>query len=136
MADRKLSEHIWASEWECHGTDCCDHSCPEPHGLLLLALEEFRRHCGDRPLIITSGYRCNRHNAAVAGAEKSYHPRNLAADVTIADLDAYVLAELAEGVVAFRHGGIGTYPGEFEHNGVTYKGRIHVDIGPQRRWKG
>ena len=136
MGDRKLSPHFRASEWECHGWNCCDHSCPEPHPLLLCALEEFRRHCGNRPVVIMSGFRCNRHNSTVSVAEHSFHPRSMAADITIAGLNAYELAELAEGVEMFRHGGIGTYPGEFIYKQITYHGRIHVDIGPQRRWKG
>ena len=41
------------------------------------------RHEVDRPLTISSGYRCARHNEAVGGAPHSLHRDGLAADVAV-----------------------------------------------------
>jgi uncharacterized protein YcbK (DUF882 family) len=123
MSER-LSEHFTREEWACKGSACCWHSCPTPTAALLDALEELRAAVGG-PLHVNCGYRCDRHNAETPGARVgSTHTRNLAADVSAPGKSGRELAFLAEGVEAFRHGGIGTYPD-----------RIHVDIGPQRRWE-
>lgn len=36
----------------------------------------------DRPLVLTSGYRCPEHNKAVGGAEHSFHMQGLAVDIS------------------------------------------------------
>lgn len=45
-------------------------------------LEPFRRHLGE-PLVISSGYRCPRLNAAVGGVANSQHLKGEAADIRI-----------------------------------------------------
>ena len=48
-----------------------------------------------RPIVITSGYRCAKLNAAVGGVPKSYHTKGMAADIRIDNIkDAYNLAKL------------------------------------------
>ena len=39
------------------------------------------------PLIVTSGYRCLAYNLAVGGSPRSYHPRGMAADLSLAERD-------------------------------------------------
>ena len=57
-------------------------------------LEPARAELG-RPVIITSGYRCAKLNAAVGGVLKSYHTKGMAANIRIDNLkDAYNLAKL------------------------------------------
>lgn len=57
-------------------------------------LEPVRAKIG-RPIVITSGYRCAKLNAAVGGVLKSYHTKGMAADIRIDNLkDAYNLAKL------------------------------------------
>lgn len=118
-----LSEHFSVDEWACKGTNCCNHSCPDPSFKLMMGLEALRTRTLQGVLRINCGYRCTRHNTEVGGAPESYHPRNMAADVSSPGMSGKQLALQAENVDAFRHGGIGIYPD-----------RIHVDIGPMRRW--
>ena len=48
-----------------------------------------------RPIVITSGYRCAKLNAAVGGVPKRNHTKGMAADIRIDNLkDAYNLAKL------------------------------------------
>lgn len=47
-------------------------------------LEQVRSLLGDRPLLISSGYRCPRLNARVGGAASSAHMAGYAADFTCA----------------------------------------------------
>lgn len=57
-------------------------------------LEPARAKYG-RPIVITSGYRCAKLNAAVGGVPKSYHTKGMAADIRIDNIrDAYNLAKL------------------------------------------
>ena len=52
------------------------------HPGFLLRLEKVRAEW-NKPLIITSGYRCSAHNAEVGGVQNSYHKRGLACDISI-----------------------------------------------------
>lgn len=47
---------------------------------LIERLDEVRVGFG-KPIIVTSGYRCPKVNAAVGGAANSYHTKGLAADL-------------------------------------------------------
>lgn len=50
------------------------------HRELLLGLEEYRDAAGG-PVAVVSGYRCDRHNAAVGGASSSQHLYGAAVDL-------------------------------------------------------
>jgi len=50
------------------------------HYEFLLVLDELRRLCGF-PLIVSSGYRCPKHNASVGGVKDSAHVKGLAVDL-------------------------------------------------------
>jgi uncharacterized protein YcbK (DUF882 family) len=54
---------------------------------LLEKLDRIREYLG-RPVVITSGCRCARHNKEVGGVADSAHTRGLAADVAVPD-DAF-----------------------------------------------
>jgi uncharacterized protein YcbK (DUF882 family) len=71
------------------------------------------------PIIVTSGYRCERHNSVVGGATDSMHVRGLAVDWTCSKLEE--AAKLCENW----SGGFHYYPDQKF---------IHTDIGRKRRW--
>ena len=63
---------------------CGDFMCisPKPSSELLAVLELVRLKFG-KPVLITSGHRCESHNAKVGGAKKSRHLKADAADIKI-----------------------------------------------------
>jgi len=72
----RLTEHFMLSEFQC---PCCKTVKLEPE--LLEKLEKLRLQWG--PLRLTSGYRCERHNAEVGGVRHSLHKKGRAADVVV-----------------------------------------------------
>lgn len=48
----------------------------------LLKLDELRGYM-DRPLVVTSAFRCVKHNKAVGGVNNSYHKKGRAVDVSL-----------------------------------------------------
>jgi uncharacterized protein YcbK (DUF882 family) len=124
-----LSPNFSRNEFACKGKNCCDGSAPISP-ILTRGLEELRylvtyKLKKDTPLIINSGFRCNRHNKAEGCAANSQHTLGTGADVrTPAGMTDDEFAELAERVEVFSNGGIG-----------IYNGRIHVDVRRQEvRW--
>ena len=83
---------------------------------LIGLLEAIRAAAGHKPVIITSGYRCEAHNKAVGGAKDSQHCKGTAADIVINGLLAGEIAKVAEQCGA---DGIGVY---------TKQGFCHVDV--------
>ena len=100
-------------------TENVDISCfPES---LTSVLETISRHFGDKPLIVTSGFRSANDNADAGGARKSYHVRCLAADIQI---DGVAPADIAHYARTLDEvGGVGRY-------GHTRS--IHVDVGERK----
>lgn len=86
---------------KCGGRHCRGEYFHNPD--FLDGLEALRERAG-RPLVITSGRRCDRHNAAVNGAGRSQHKLAVAADVSLMGHDA---VELAAGAIAAGFKGIG-----------------------------
>lgn len=85
-------------------------------------LEEIRYHFGGNPVIITSGTRCSKHNAAVGGIRGSKHLEGKAADfyirnVTTSRLLNYTKNLQASGIINY------TYT-----NSKNMKGVVHIDI--------
>lgn len=78
---------------------------------LAFMLQRIRDHFG-KPIIISSGLRCTRHNTSVKGADNSYHMSGMAADVrvpdvSIADLYKEIDRLMADGVIL--SGGLSAY---------------------------
>jgi zinc D-Ala-D-Ala carboxypeptidase len=119
--DEQLSEHFWLSEFHCH----CERAlCTQtPVSEELVDGLEMIRVGLEVPVIVLSGHRCLAHNKEVGGEEKSYHPIWGAADIRAPGVSVMLLVEAAKMVPDFLEGGIGVYPN-----------RIHVDVGPKRRW--
>jgi hypothetical protein len=126
MADM-LSKHFSADEFRCPSSGECKMQASS-----LIAFEEFRSQVSkflgkDTPLKILSGYRDPAHNAEIGGAERSQHTYGRAADVALPKglslADAY---RIADGIPAFKAGGVGVYPDD---------GFIHLDDrGVRARW--
>jgi len=78
MAD--LSENFNRSEFKC---PCCDTDTVDAE--LIRILQDVRDKFG--PIKITSGVRCEEHNAKVGGVKTSQHLKGRAADIVPLDCD-------------------------------------------------
>jgi uncharacterized protein YcbK (DUF882 family) len=65
-----LSKNFSSNEFDCHGKNCC--STTKIDSKLIEYLQKIREHF-NKPIIISSGYRCEKHNKKIGGATKSYH---------------------------------------------------------------
>lgn len=114
----RLSEHFSKKEFACKHCGKIINIDP----LLIAKLECLRAAIGNKPIYITSGYRCEIHNKSVGGAVNSQHLKGKAADIYIKG-DMGELVRLADRI--FYQGGMG-----------VYKNFIHLDTSKKRRWKG
>jgi len=80
--NKKLSEHFMQHEIDCK----CQHKdCT----FTLVAqktidcLEAIRTSCGNKPIIITSGFRCMVHCRDVGSVRNSFHKKGLATDLLV-----------------------------------------------------
>ena len=88
---------------------------------LVKILDQMREHYG-RPIIITSGCRCKKHNTAVMGTQGSRHVLGKASDLYVQGIPVDEFLEYAKDLV--RRGVLRyTYTNNSNMNGV-----IHVDI--------
>jgi uncharacterized protein YcbK (DUF882 family) len=78
-----MSKYFTAAELQCQ--------CPrKENGIdpnFVKRLDELREKFG-LPLVISSGYRCPEHNAAVGGVPKSQHMQGIAADIYTAKMNS------------------------------------------------
>lgn len=92
MKDLQLTPHFKLSEFEksesakAHGIDnhVTDSFIPNIKNLCELVLEPLRQNL-DCPIVIGSGFRCSKLNAAVGGVKNSQHQYGEAADIHIPD---------------------------------------------------
>lgn len=118
MKTNKLSEHFSIKEFTCK---CgCGQYKYDP--VLLAKMECLRAAIGNRPILVSSGYRCEKHNKNVGGAKNSYHMKGKACDIRV-NGNMAELQKMADRI--FSNGGVG-----------IYKTFVHVDTGPKRRWRG
>lgn len=109
----------------CRVTGQTTEMAPEPVEVALRMAERFESPRVD----VISGYRSEKFNELLRKkgrqvASRSRHLRGHALDFRIPEVGA---AELARAVAEVHQGGIGTY---------RQSGFIHVDVGPDRRWRG
>ena len=109
LPDKHISKNFQSTEFACHH---CGEIVIDMR--LIVMLERLRRAIEDRPIIITSGYRCKKHNKAVGGVRNSQHLLGRAADIKVVGLSPNDLGERARAI------------------GLTfvleYKTWIHVDV--------
>jgi uncharacterized protein YcbK (DUF882 family) len=119
-----LSKYLLRSEYEC---PCCGGLPPdlnppeidEPYSSFFMTFTDIRREWG-KPINITSGYRCPRHNRHVGGVPLSVHQWGLALDLDCEDEDEVeALLKVIESIDFKLR--IGTY----RHTGTF----IHIDRG-------
>jgi hypothetical protein len=116
-ADQWIWPNFSPQEMACRGTGHLRISTA-----LMDKLETLRTRLGGHPLIVTSGYRTPKHNAAVGGVANGPHTKGIAVDIALANNDG---AEVEGHAKAIGFTGIGRYP---------EKGFIHLDLGKQRSW--
>lgn len=104
----KIAPHFWLYEFEC---PCCNRIKLDSQ---LLQKLNYLRVRVNRPIYITSGYRCENENIKVGGTRNSYHLYGKAADIYTKNMNTKDLALYAESV-GFK--GIG-----------LYDTHIHVDV--------
>ena len=112
-SNMSLSKNFQVSEFACHGKGCC--STVKVDDVLVGYLQKIREHF-DKPITITSGYRCPTHNRNVGGATGSRHAKGQAADIVVKDVKPAEVAKYAESIGVL---GIGLYEtsrdGHFVH---------------------
>lgn len=96
-----LTEHFTTDEFKCKHCGLMVKIDQQ----LLEKLEKLRELSGG-PIVVTSGYRCPQHNAAIGGARDSYHVKGMAADIKSAGISPEKLAEMADKI---GFSGIGIY---------------------------
>ncbi len=114
-----ISPHFNLSEFAC---PCCNRVML--HHKLLAKLVELRNIL-ERPVYITSGYRCTKYNHQIGGVLNSYHCIGLAADIKVKDFNLIDLLGCAEEI---DFNGIGLY---------EKKNFLHLDVQPTKhtRWR-
>lgn len=111
----KLSKNFNSKEFDCHGKGCCSETQVDEQ--LVEYVQKIRDHFG-KPVNISSGYRCAKHNKSVGGATASRHAKGQAADIYI---DGVAPAEIAKYAESIGIKGIGLY--ETKADGFF----VHVD---------
>jgi len=81
----KFTDNFNSEEFTCGCGKCVDIINRD----FVNTLQKIRDEFG--PMRITSGYRCEDHNKAVGGSEKSYHMRGMAADILCASWPRRIL---------------------------------------------
>lgn len=72
----------------------------------------------NKPIKVTSGVRCEKHNRNVGGSPRSQHLLGHAADIRINGVDPRDIARAAALIPVFQNGGIG-----------VYRWGCHLDVG-------
>ncbi len=119
----QITPHFKIREFACQdGSDSIklDTRLPE-------LLERIRAACGNKPLVINSGYRTQTHNAKNGGAANSQHVHGTAADIVISGVAPLTVAKAAETALSALGipGGVCLY---------TKKNFVHVDVRPTK-WR-
>lgn len=117
----KLSDNFNSTELDCKGAGCCKNT--QIDAKLVEYLQMIREHF-NKPITITSGYRCATHNRNVGGANGSRHTLGHAADIVVSGVKPIEVAQYAESIGIK---GIGLYD-SFVHIDVrTYKSFWYSD---------
>lgn len=114
------------AEFQCQCKEKCPGKVPNLrlNDALLDTLNRLREQFG-KPIVVTSGFRCKKHNATIGGAVASQHLLGTAADIRPTSGDKEDLEELYR-LCKEETGVVGLGDGR-------KKGFIHVDVRPGRR---
>lgn len=110
-----LSTNFKSTEFDCHGSGCCSVTLIDEQ--LVNYLQNIRNHF-NKPVNISSAYRCITHNKKIGGATGSKHSKGQAADIYINGISPAEIAKYAESIGIL---GIGLY----ETNSDGYF--VHID---------
>ena len=111
------SVNFYESEFEC---PCF---CKIVVTYMLIDKLQLLRDMINKPIEITSGYRCKQYNKSIGGYSHSPHLIGEAADIKVKDMSTVTLAMIASKIEGIR---IGMYPNH-----------IHIDVrpaNPSRYW--
>lgn len=138
-----MTRNFRRQEFACQGEHCCGHSAPISP-VLVRGLQQLRDDLSaimgrDVVIIVTSGFRCITHDLEEAerrgetpdqlAARNSQHCMGSAADIIAPRAGPDLIEEVAEGIPAFRDGGLGRYTGSREQ-------MVHLDVrGVRARWR-
>jgi len=108
----KVGKYFTAYEFACrHCGECVIDT------ELIKVLDCIREGIGN-PVIVNSGYRCEKHNKEVGGSPNSQHKLGTAADISCSAVSVKTLYKVAEKCLGDR-GGLGYYP---------VSNFVHVDV--------
>ena len=93
FATTSQKSHFSAAELMC---PCCGVGADKMSPNMLQMAEEIRSENGDRPMIVSSAYRCKKHNADVRGVGNSRHLYGQAMDVHINGVPASTIVAQAK----------------------------------------
>jgi uncharacterized protein YcbK (DUF882 family) len=117
----KLAPNFIDSEFQCR---CCGRLPAKGMKTLLIVLLQRLRDKVGKPLTVTSGYRCPKHNKAVGGVSGSQHMLGTAADIKVPA--GWTVPQFAQAAIEVGFDGVGRY---------LRQGFIHVDVrGHSARW--
>ena len=124
-----VTDHFIVSEFDCRDlTPYPEHlieSCLLP---LCESLEAIRAVI-QKPIIIVSGYRTEKHNRAMGGSRNSQHLQGKAADIMVDGMSGFELAKIVKRLISDKKiicGGVGEYS-HFCHYDIRCK---------NARWRG
>lgn len=89
---------------------------------MVTILEILRKELGNKPIIITSGYRTPTHNAKVGGAKYSYHMRGMAVDIKVNGVSTKKVAKALDKLVE----GCGI---------IVYESWVHFDTRDGKKYR-
>lgn len=106
----KLSKNFDSSEFVC---PCCGELTIST--ILIDKLQQLRDLI-NKPIIISSGYRCKRQNKKVGGYSHSPHLKGEASDIVVKGMSPTTIASIAQRIPYIRMG--------------IYPNHLHIDIVP------
>lgn len=113
-----LSEHFSIEEFACH--HCGELPEQGISQALLDGLEKLRTAIGNKPINISSGYRCPVRNMEVDGVPNSDHMKGKAADIWVKGMSAYELGLQCQNIFD----GVGVYEeDDFVHVDMRSNGK-------------
>ncbi len=132
-ADQSTTHFRWA-EFVSHDGSCFSAGKVRPARVRqnirqqMYKLEALRKKAGDLPMRVSSAFRSQPHNLAIAGADNSQHMYGIAVDVRVPGVASHQLAELAK---SCGFSGIRAYSTNAH---AHLDSRVQFAYGAQRWW--